>query len=409
VGSGEILYRGSVKDVRGPLRALTPRGEREGVVFEYTDAYSVFDWGRMPDLLPRKGEALCALAASLFERIENPETWREFSRSAVALALRKSNPFGSAFNELGERLQRTGLRTHYLGILSQGKALLTKDVQTSSRELFVRQVSVVKPELVNVLGRSVPDYGPTIGAPPPRLVPLEVIFRFGCPPGSSLLERAEKDPGYLASLGYSGLDLRPGARWEFPVLEVFTKLESSDRPLPLSEGLAISGLTGEELQELLLKTAWLAGWLKWVASEAGLELADGKLEWGLDASGAGAQSASDSIFLVDAIGPDELRLLKGDTQLSKEFLRTHYRDTPWFEHVIRAKKDAKQHGSAEWKRLVTEGPPALPAAKREAAAQLYLSLANALSGRKWFSDAWPIERVAAELGKFTFGPAGGRQ
>jgi phosphoribosylaminoimidazole-succinocarboxamide synthase len=377
VGEGDIIYRGSVKDVRGPVRS----GGREGVVFEYSDAYSVFDWGRMPDLLPRKGEALCSLAAALFERLENPETWREFSKSAVALALRKGNPFGAAFNELGEKLKQTGLRTHYLSVLSPGK-------------LFVRQVSVVPPRAVSVLGRTVYDYEPTLRAPLPRLVPLEVIFRFGLPPGSSLLERIGKDPSYLASLGYAGLEARPGSRWEFPVLEVFTKLESADRPLPLSEGLAISGLTGELLSELLLKTAWLAGCLKWLSAEAGLELADGKFEWGLD-----VESASDRIFLVDAIGPDELRLLKGPVQLSKEFLRTHYRTTPWYEHVIQAKKDAKAQGTAEWKRLVSEGPPTLPAAKRELASQLYLALANSLSGKKTFGDAWPLDRVASEIGR----------
>jgi phosphoribosylaminoimidazole-succinocarboxamide synthase len=365
------------------------------VVFEYSDAYSVFDWGRMPDLLARKGEALCGLAASLFERIENAETWREFSRSPEALALRKANPFGAAFNEMGERLKQTGLRSHYLGVLSKGKALPTGEVAAAlSRELFVRQVAVVKPGQATVLGRIVPDYSPTRAAPLPRLVPLEVIFRFGLPPGSSLLERVEKDPGYLASLGYGELEARPGARWDFPLLEVFTKLESSDRPLPLSEGLAISGLTGEEMQELLLKTAWLAGCLKWIAAQAGLELADGKLEWALDSDGA-----RDRIFLVDAIGPDELRLLKGEVQLSKEFLRAHYRATPWYEHVIRAKKDAKAQGTPEWKRLVSEGPPALPQAKRELASQLYLSLANALSGKKWFADGWSLDRVVTEIGR----------
>ena len=51
------LYRGSVKDVKGPWGG--------GVAFDYTDAYSVFDWGRMPDLLPQKGAALATLTAAL--------------------------------------------------------------------------------------------------------------------------------------------------------------------------------------------------------------------------------------------------------------------------------------------------------------------------------------------------------
>ncbi|HUP58029.1 MAG TPA: phosphoribosylaminoimidazolesuccinocarboxamide synthase [Bdellovibrionota bacterium] len=385
------LYRGSVKDVKGPVRASTPRGERDGVVFDYTDAYSVFDWGRMPDLLARKGEALASLAASLFERIERPDTWVQFSKTPIALALRKGNRFGAAFNELGEQLQKSGMRTHYQGLLADGKAGPAADAREPSRELFVEQVAVVKPAMVSILGRELPDYSPTRSAPAPRLVPLEVIFRFSCPAGSSLLDRAKDDPGYLASIGYGDLELKPGASWDFPVLEVFTKLESSDRPLSLGEGLAISGLAARQLEELLLKTAWLAGCLRWICSQTGLELADGKFEWALSADG--------TIFLVDAIGPDELRLLKDGVQLSKEFLRTHYRATPWYRRVVEAKKNAQAQGSAEWKKLVAEGPPTLPAAERELATQLYLSLANALSGRAWFPGAWPLEKVVAELGR----------
>jgi hypothetical protein len=43
----------------------------------------------------------------------------------------------------------------------------------------------------------------------------------------------------------------------------------------------------------------------------------------------------------------------------------------------------------------------LPAAKRELASQLYLSLANALSGKSWFPGAWSLEKVAGELGRFS--------
>src|SRR3954469_16323481 len=111
----QTIFRGSVKDLKGPVRARLERDDADAVVFEYTDAYSVFDWGKMPDALSRKGEALAVLAADWFERLEKPETWREFSRSPEALGLRKGNRFGAAFNEVGEELQTQGLRTHYLG------------------------------------------------------------------------------------------------------------------------------------------------------------------------------------------------------------------------------------------------------------------------------------------------------
>ena len=213
------LYRGSVKDLLGPVKPSL-QGDPSAVVFEYTDAYSVFDWGRMPDLLPKKGEALATLAANFFERLELPESWKEFSRTPEALALRKGNKFGSVFNELGEELQSKGLRTHYLGALDSQELQpkQTSALSAPCRRLLVKQVSVVKPQFTTVLGRALPDYYPTRTSPPPRLVPLEVVFRMSCPEGSSLLERIERDPGYLASLGFPELKATPGVQWNFPVL-----------------------------------------------------------------------------------------------------------------------------------------------------------------------------------------------
>jgi len=39
--------------------------------FVFTDAYSVFDWGQMPDAIPRKGASLCAMGAFNFELLED--------------------------------------------------------------------------------------------------------------------------------------------------------------------------------------------------------------------------------------------------------------------------------------------------------------------------------------------------
>ena len=407
------LYRGSVKDLLGPLQ--TENGP--GLVFEYTDAYSVFDWGRMPDPLPGKGSALAVTAAHWFEKLEQPETWSQFSKTPEALALRKANRFGADFNEWGERLQREGLRTHYSGCLigSEFQKLSTGTAQARGarlaeisrgevpRHLLVKQVSVQKPRMTSLLGRAVPDYSSSWNAPSPKLVPLEVVFRFSCPPGSSLVDRLRQDSQYLASRGFSDVtveSIEKGARWDFPVLELFTKLESSDRPVSLGEALAICGLPAERLNELLFKTAWVASLLRANLAKSGLELADGKLEWGVMSAPAGGQC-----FLVDAIGPDELRILKDGVQLSKEFLRAYYRGTPWYESLNQAKHQATATGTADWKRLVPLGPSHLPAQQRELATQLYLSLANAMTGRDWFPDAWSISRVADALRAAAAAPA----
>lgn len=403
-----IYYQGSVKNLLGPFQVNRSRT----VVFEYSDAFSVFDWGRMPDQLDRKGEALAVLAADFFERIEKPDTWREFSKSSVALALRKANRFGAAFNELGEVLQAEGLRTHYIGVLSEldQKARscatasdglveiqpkLIQDMgKTPFRRVIAQQMAVVRPEVKTVFGRTVPDYQVTRNAAAPKLIPLEVVFRLSCPEGSSLLSRVGKDSTAQSLLGLgAGSEIVPGAKWEFPLLECFTKLESTDRLLPVSEALAISGLSVRKLEDLLFKTVWVAGLLKYWFSQQGLELADGKLEWGLAEDG--------NVILVDAIGPDELRILRDGVQLSKEFLRSFYRETKWYESIEQAKVQAKNAGQTEWKRWVHEVPPVLPSAYRDLASQVYLSLANAMTGKAWFPEAhggaYGLDQVVHEL------------
>ncbi len=391
------LYRGSVKNVLGPL---VTSGGGTAAIFEYTDAYSVFDWGRMPDTLPRKGEALALLAAEWFEKMERADTWREFSKTKEALELRKGNRFGATFNEIGEKLQSEGLRTHYLGSMPpewQAENCLAPkplaEINRPIRHVAVRHVTAVKPTYGTALARAIPDYSATRMSPLPRLVPLEIVFRFSCPEGSSIIERLKRDPSYLQVRGFQDTQVEAGHQWQFPVLEAFTKLETSDRPVTPIEAVAISGIAPAQFQELMLKTAWIAGLLKSVCASKGLELADGKVEWAINEKG--------ECFLVDAIGPDELRILKNGVQLSKEFLRHYYRTTPWYQALAKAKKQAEAQGVADWKKLVPLGPPTLPPSHRDLATQLYLALANTLSSRSWFSDAWSLDQVVAEIQNFT--------
>lgn len=383
----EPLYRGSVKDILGPKTL----GGEQAVVFRYTDAYSVFDWGKMPDALPGKGQALALMAAYFFEQLERPESWKEFSRSKTALDLRKGigqfHGSSGEFNEVGELLQREGLRSHYLGLTSesdfQGKDLICRplrDWSSPTPYMAVKSVQVVRPQGAQFLGKTYWDYRETRAAASPKLIPLEVVFRFGCPPGSSLLEAFPNDPQF-----------KPGAKWSFPYVEFFTKLESTDRRLSFTEALGISGISARDLQFILIRTIWIAGWIKDAFSRIGVEVADGKLEWALDSKG--------QPFLVDGIGPDELRLLVGDVQLSKEFLRGFYRKTRWFDSVQDAKEKAKQKGTTDWKPFVHEPVPQLDAAHKEIGIQIYPAITNALLGQVYFKQALPLERLVEEMKK----------
>src|SRR3989338_9657087 len=58
---------GSVKDL-AVLREPTINTMGSGI-FNFSDRYSVFDWGEMPDHIPNKGAALCMMAAWNFEQL----------------------------------------------------------------------------------------------------------------------------------------------------------------------------------------------------------------------------------------------------------------------------------------------------------------------------------------------------
>ena len=52
----KTIYTGSVKNLHVKQK---PTDTKAGVyIFEFTDDYSVFDYGKMPDPLPGKGAAL---------------------------------------------------------------------------------------------------------------------------------------------------------------------------------------------------------------------------------------------------------------------------------------------------------------------------------------------------------------
>lgn len=389
------LDSGSIKDRIGPVYS----GGTEAIIMEFADAYSIFDWGKMPDLLPRKGEALALMTADFMEKLERPETWKEFSKSPEALGLRKSNRFGGLFNEVGEELQSLGLRTYLMGALESAPASRevfpksTDQLRAPIRHLATLPVSVVKPRMSSVLGRTLPDYYPTRTSPLPRLIPLMVHFQFGCDESSGLVERVAYDPSYLTSLGFGHLKAELGQKWDFPLLELFTKLESTERPVLLAEALAISGVSAVLLQELLLKSAWIGGVLKYLCARRGFELRGGKLEWAL--------SADSKCFLVDLLGPDELKLFKDGVSFSKDFLKSYYKRTRWGQAVETAKAQAKAAGSSEWKKGVHEAPPTLPLQHKELATHLYLCLANELTGRKWFPEAWNLEQLMNRIRETT--------
>jgi phosphoribosylaminoimidazole-succinocarboxamide synthase len=302
-----------MKTYEGSSKNVHVADDNKSAVFEFTDKYSVFDWGGMPDTLENKG---------------------------VALAL-----MGKIFFEL---LTKKGISNHYQGLEAAAQGL--------SNRMKVEAVAVHWPPKTDKGF----DYSFYQTKPTNSLVPLEVIFRWGAPAGSSLLKRYPH--------------VKENERFNKPIIEFTTKLEDEDRMLTSDEALIVAGITVTELNRLKELTTEVATHLKEVLSLMHVELWDGKLEWAFD--------EKRNFKLVDAIGLDELRVSFQNRPLSKEFLRHHYRKTHWYTKLNEAKDlAAKENG--DFKEICLKrfnsAPEPLPVQVKLAAETLYTSFANDLA------------------------------
>jgi phosphoribosylaminoimidazole-succinocarboxamide synthase len=363
-----MLYEGSVKNVRGAA-GVSP------YIFEFSDRYSIFDWGQMPDLLDGKGAALAWMSDFFFRFLGDAKNWQDWKAPEAMAALPQM-----------KTLQETGMKHHALGLLSG-----------QPRCLSVQPVDVLRPDSQNAMGKLVWDYSAYAAKPQNTLVPLEVIFRFGVPEGSSLLQRTG-DAAYCRDIG---LDTAPksGDMFDLPVIEFSTKLETSDRYLSYAEAQEIAALEAAEFEALRDLTRLAALRLRDLFAGIGVTLWDGKLEFAFDLCGADGLRG---FQLVDSIGPDELRLTLDGVHLSKEALRNVYRGGHWYAQIDIAKKLAASRGDKDWKRICTDelnaAPAPLPADVKKQAEMIYTGIARALSlrydGGKDFADAWDLRDVA---------------
>ncbi len=363
-----LLYSGSVKDVYG-----VPG--RDPYTFLFSDRYSIFDWGEMPDLLPGKGEALAVMGDLFFRQLADPATWAAWQiPESYPKFWRDSFTSSPIFKEL----KRGGVSHHSFGLVNEGGTPLPAG--QLSKQLAVKALDrPPAPSLVEN-GKVRFDYSAYKARPQGALVPLEVVFRFGAPEGSSFLQRASEDPAYARGFGFTESPVA-GELFPYPIVEFFTKLEPSDRFLTREQAMELASLSAPEMDDLISLTLLIALRLKDIFSPMGLELWDGKFEFAFQSS---SDARKRSFLLVDSIGPDELRLIgPGGVHFSKEFLRRVYRGTPWYQGMEKAKKLAKDRGEKDWKKICREElqsvPSKLPAEAFESARLMYPSLVEGLA------------------------------
>ena len=346
----------SVKEFRietEPTATETGRGR-----FYFTDAYSVFDWGRMPDPIPNKGASLCVMGAFNFEQLE-----------------------------------ANGIPTHYRGVVPDGGDERTGDREPTSLSAAAETITAGggdPPREMAIDLTQVPDL-PYDGesydydayhaaAGDNYLVPLEIVFRNTVPVGSSLRSRA--DP---KALGLE-FDTWPEATVALPepVVEFSTKYEEQDRYLARPEADEIAGKAAiDDLEDLARAVNEV---VTERATEAGFDHEDGKIE---------VMYHDGTLRVADVVGTfDENRFSYGGQEVSKEVVRQWYKreQSEWVDDIAAAKRAVGEREIADWRQLCSVEPTSLPTDVLEAVSQLYAAGANAYTGREWF-DAPPIGDV----------------
>ena len=197
-----------------------PTAAREGVgVFEYTDNFTVFHYGRMPDLIPGKGEATCRIAV---------------------------------FNFM--MLKAAGVPTHFRRFIAPNR---------------------IEFDLARIPA-------PAAGAPAPDagnyLVPVQVIFRNALPPGSSVHRRLAAGTLALSDLGLHSVPA-VGEKLEHPLIEYATMLEATNRFIGAPEAQRLAGLSDEQFREMGDITMKVNEVITGHASKLGLGHCDGKAEY----------------------------------------------------------------------------------------------------------------------------------
>ncbi|MEW6440924.1 MAG: phosphoribosylaminoimidazolesuccinocarboxamide synthase [bacterium] len=390
-----IVYRGSVKNVR---LVRPPRGAVHGqYVFEFTDDYSVFDFGKMPDALRGKGSALAAMSACLFEELGRPSSWKKLARRTDVWDRFGGDVFKRRLlrSPAGRETLSLGMKTHYEGMIDRkGRPRNLEELGEPTNRILVKAVPVLPPASVTVDGRHLWDYNALHPGVPQYLIPLENVFRFGLPAGSSLLDRIRQNPGYAAELG---LDRMPaeGDWLSRPVLEFSTKLEPADRYLPLETAFNFCGLEGKQFAELLDRTLLVAIFLFALFQDRGLDLWDGKVEF---------VKTREGILLADTITPDELRITCRGTQISKEPLRQFYKqqDPEFFGAVKRVKAEGPSAKGIRGRVLKALGrsPQRLHEDFRRTMEEMYRALTHRVTGSDLFAGSVDLEEVLERLRQF---------
>ncbi|MFW6305233.1 MAG: phosphoribosylaminoimidazolesuccinocarboxamide synthase, partial [Candidatus Saliniplasma sp.] len=212
---------GSVKDLE---IIEEPTKEKEGIgVFEFSDRYSVFDYGEMPDKIEGKGEALCLMSAHNFKE-----------------------------------LKKEGIRSHFIELEERNR---------------------MKVKVVNVITEGTPDEFKNM------MVPLEIIYRDYLGEGSSVFRRLDKGEIEPSDLGFDSYP-EVNKKLDPPIIDFSTKYEKFDRYFKnLDEVKDHAGFDDEMIDVIKEKAIKVNDFINEKARKLGWKHLDGKMEVALDRNG----------------------------------------------------------------------------------------------------------------------------
>jgi phosphoribosylaminoimidazole-succinocarboxamide synthase len=339
---------GSVKEIEIIKQPETDK-EGEGE-FIFSDRYSVFDWGEMPDHIDKKGAALCVLSSYFFYLLE-----------------------------------KNSIKTHFIGLVEDDKIKKFPELNSYTNRMRVKLLRVLRPEY----NQQTNSYNYDIYKNEKKnlLIPLEIIYRNALTEGSSVFNRIKKGEITYRELGLDHEPV-PGEKFNTPLLDVSTKLEHTDRYISWKEAQMISGLSDENMKKIKDMIIKIDNIITKECNKVGIENIDGKFEFGIDSNG--------EIIVVDVLGtPDECRFIMDGFHISKEFARILYRKTEWYNEIEQIKKEKGK----DWKQFVKSRPEKLPAEVKNLISYMYLSVTNEITGKKFF-DVPDLKSVINGLKKY---------
>jgi len=264
-------------------------------LFEFTNKISVFD-KEIPSLIPRKGETL--------------------------------NRCSSHWFKIAEKM---GMNTHFIEMPA------------------LNQMLVQRAGSFPMKGPHEPDYDWVNETRTNYQIPLEVIARYYL--AGSMFDRLRAGKVKPEDLGFpAGTDpksIKKGTKLPEPRVEVTTKFEGFDRPVPVDEAYRIGGMMPPEYKEMCENVLSMDECIAREVESRGLLHVDGKKEFAfgphrelmlIDTFGTSDEDRFwDKKAYEESEGQPEYNMI----ELSKEYARKYYRNIGYLE-ALEAARAAKQ-------------------------------------------------------------------